>query len=168
MRLNHLKKLNMKRQKLKINKFNRIARCKGQAMAEYVVILVALSAALMTAGNGMIGFSKDDEDSLVQALHNRYTTQAYALSISEIPEGAGDLGELANYYLALDKYPALRPKLQTADAALTKVTTGLAKLNLGLDGLKEYTDPKKALDLIDTDTIKDQIKDELKNALNPF
>jgi Flp pilus assembly pilin Flp len=146
---------------------NNSPHSKGQAMVEYIVILVALSAALISAGNGSIGFSKDDKDSLVQALHNRYTTQAYALSISEIPEGR-DLGELADYYLALDKYPGLSPKLKTADEALTVVTSGLDLVTTGLDGLKEYADPKNALNLIDTDTIKDQVKDELKNALNPF
>ncbi|MFT6389124.1 MAG: hypothetical protein ACJAUP_002514 [Cellvibrionaceae bacterium] len=165
----------MKIQKLKLHTSNRIARSKGQAMAEYIVILVALTGALLTIGpgNGVIGLDKDDvrengDPSLIKALHDRYTAQAYALSISEIPEGAGNLGELANYYIALDKYPTLRPKLEAADATLNKVTSGLAKLNDGLDGLKEYTDPKKALDLLDTDIIKDQIKDELNNALNPF
>jgi Flp pilus assembly pilin Flp len=146
---------------------NNSPHSKGQAMVEYIVILVALSAALISAGNGSIGFSKDDKDSLVQALHNRYTTQAYALSISEIPEGR-DLGELADYYVALDKYPGLSPKLRTADKTLDKLTSGLENLNKGIDSLKKYADPKNALDLIDTDTVKDQIKNELENALNPF
>jgi hypothetical protein len=164
----------MTKQKLKLHTSNRIVRSKGQAMAEYIVILVALTGALLTIGpgNGVIGLNKDDltengDPSLIKALHDRYKAQAYALSISEIPEGK-DLGELRNYYIALDKYPTLRPKLKAADVTLNNVTTGLAKLNDGLDGLKEYTDPKKALDLLDTDIIKDQIKDELKNALNPF
>jgi Flp pilus assembly pilin Flp len=140
---------------------------RGQAMVEYVVILVALSAALISAGNGSIGFSKKDDGSLVQALHNRYTTQTYALSISEIPEGRS-LTELAEYYKGLDKYPALNSKLEIAGSTLTKGTNGLAIVDQGIDGLKKYTDPKNALDLIDTDTIKDEIKDQLKDAINPF
>ena len=146
---------------------NRQVRMQGQAMVEYVVILVALSAALISAGNGSIGFSKNDDGSLVQALHNRYTTQAYALSISEIPESRS-LTELAEYYKGLDKYPALSSKLETAGNTLNKVTNGLAIVDKGIDGLKAYTDPKNALDLIDTDTIKNQIKDQLKDAINPF
>jgi Flp pilus assembly pilin Flp len=153
-----------RRQHQNINNF---APSKGQAMVEYIVILAALSAALITAGDGSIGFSKKDEGSLVQALHHRYTAQAYALSISEIPEGKS-LDELADYYRELNKYPELRLKLKAADKTLLEVTSGFAVVEKGLDDLKKYTDPKNALDLIDTDAIKDQVKNELINAINPL
>lgn len=150
-----------------INTNNRPARMQGQSMIEYAVVLAALSTALIAAGNGSIGFSKDDDGSLVQALHNRYTTQAYALSISEIPEGRS-LTELADYYKSLDKYPSLSTKLETAGDTLNKVSVGLAKIDEGISNLEQYTDPAKALGLIDTDTIKDEVKDQIKDAINPF
>ncbi len=148
-------------------KSNRLSHAKGQAMIEYAVILVALTTALVAAGNGSIGFSKNDDDSLVQALHNRYTTQAYALSISEIPEGR-DLTELADYYNSLEKYPELSSKLESAGTTLNKISGGLAIVDQGISNLEKYTDPKEALNLIDTDAIKDEIKDQLKDAVNPF
>ena len=139
----------------------------GQAMVEYVVILAALSAALIAAGNGSIGLSKKDDGSLIKAMHERYTEQAYALSISEAPE-TDNLAELADYYNSLNKYPALSSKLEVAADTLTKVTNGLAIIDEGLTTLKKYTDPKEALKLIDADKIKDEVKNQLKDAINPF
>ncbi len=140
---------------------------KGQGMVEYIVILAALTTALIAAGNGSVGFSKDDDDSLVQALHERYTAQAYAISISEIPEGR-DLVELADYYNELGKYPSLSSKLDSAGSTLNKVSGGLAIIDQGISNLEKYTDPKEALGLVDTDAIKNEIKDQIKDAVNPF
>jgi Flp pilus assembly pilin Flp len=139
----------------------------GQAMIEYVVILAALSAALIASGNGSIGLSKTDNGSLLEAMHERYTEQAYALSISEAPE-TDDLAELAEYYNSLNKYPALSSKLEVAAVTLAKVTNGLAVVDKGLTTLKKYTDPAEAIKLIDTDTIKNEVKNQLEDAINPF
>jgi len=138
----------------------------GQGMVEYIVILAALITALIAAGSGSVGFSKDD-DSLVQALHERYTAQAYAISISEIPEGR-DLVELADYYNELGKFPSLSSKLDSAGSTLNKVSGGLAIIDQGISNLEKYTDPKEALGLVDTDAIKNEIKDQIKDAVNPF
>jgi len=139
----------------------------GQSMVEYVVILGALTTALLTAGVGNIGFSKADDQSLMQAMHNRYTDQAFALSISELPEGR-DLTELASYYNELDKYPELAKQLQASGAMLNKVTSGLSTISSGVSLLEQYTNPQAALNLIDTDAIKQEIKNNLEDAVNPF
>jgi hypothetical protein len=175
----NLKKLKIKRRQYP--KINRRTFNKGQAMIEYVVILGVLTSALLYVGNpddvdsGHIGFSKDDEGSLIQALHDRYTTQTHALSISEAPE-LTSYSELALYYKSLDKYPELSQKLDDAGVFLNKVTAGLVAVNDGVETLKEYTDPNKAASLIDTDAIKaevksqieDELKEQLKDAIKPF
>jgi Flp pilus assembly pilin Flp len=136
---------------------------RGQAMVEYIVILVALSAALISAGNGSIGFSKNDNGSLVQALHNRYTEQAYAISISESPE-FNDLNKLAEYYESLDKYPSLRGHLNTAGNTMTQLTNGLASVDQGLNNLETFADPSGALDLIHPDAITDEVRNQFIDA----
>jgi Flp pilus assembly pilin Flp len=140
------------------------ARLKGQAMIEYIVILGVLTAALLTAGEGSIGMSKDDEGSLVAALHKRYTTQTHALSISEAPETT-NFNDLALYYKSLGKFPKLADGLGEASVLLNKVTSTAVSIDDGIDKLKEYTDPKKALSLIDSDAIKDEVVEEIKNEL---
>ena len=143
----------------------------GQSMVEYTVVLVALTTALMTAGLGSVGLSKNDDQSLLQAMHQRYTTQAYSLSITELPEGR-DLAELADYYNSLDKYPELSQRLQDASESINKVSQGIAKVSDGVNTLKAYTDPKKALDSLDTTTMQNEItqtmKKAVKDSMNPF
>jgi hypothetical protein len=140
-------------------------------MVEYTVILVALTTALMTAGLGSVGLSKNDDQSLLQGLHKRYTTQAYSLSITELPEGR-NLTELAEYYESLDKYPELRQRLQDAAASITKVSQGITQVSSGVNTLKSYSDPKKALQSLDSSAMKDEItktmKKAVKDSMNPF
>ena len=140
-------------------------------MIEYSVILVALTTALMAAGLGSVGLTKNDDQSLMQALHQRYTAQAYALSVTELPEGR-DLGELADYYQSLDKYPELATQLQDASLAINRVSQGIAKATQGINTLKSYTDPKQALKDLNTDQVKGEItrtmKTAVKDAMNPF
>jgi hypothetical protein len=45
------------------------------------------------------------------------------------------------------------------------VTSTAVSIDDGIDKLKEYTDPKKALSLIDSDAIKDEVVEEIKNEL---
>ena len=143
----------------------------GQSMVEYTVVLVALTTALMTAGLGSVGLSKNDDQSLLQAMHQRYTTQAYSLSITELPEGR-DLAELAAYYDSLDKYPELSKRLQEASESINKVSQGISKVSDGVNTLKAYTDPKKALDNLDTTAMQNEItktmKKAVKDSMNPF
>ena len=143
----------------------------GQSMIEYSVILVALTTALMAAGLGSVGLSKNDDQSLMQALHQRYTAQAYALSVTELPEGR-DLGELAAYYQDLNKYPELAAQLQDASIAINQASQGIAKATQGINTLKSYTDPKQALQALDMDQVKGEItrsmKKAVKDAMNPF
>ncbi|MFT7491751.1 MAG: Flp pilus assembly pilin Flp [Pseudohongiellaceae bacterium] len=150
-------------------------RSKGQAMVEYVVILGVLVTALLTAGEGSIGLTKNDDGSLVQALHNRYTAQAYALSLSESPE-LNDLAELASYYKSLDKFPELSNKMNEADQFLIKLASNLNEVNTGMDQLKEYSqNPENAVRdtiTVGLDIAKDQMKTQLEEkfqeAISPF
>jgi hypothetical protein len=160
--------------RLKPFKTNSLARSKGQAMIEYVVITGVLVAALLTglqdddAGyakdEGYIGLSKNDEGSLVQALHKRYTAQAYALSLPEPPE-LNSLEDLSIYYDSLGKFPELSKKILQAGTFMNKLTSGLDAVNDGLDKLEEYTDPKKAKEILDPSTLKDKLKKELKEKV---
>ena len=143
----------------------------GQSMVEYVVITAALVSALLLAGLGSVGLSKNDDQSLLQAVHERYTDQAYALSISEIPEGR-DLTELADYYDEMGKYPTLADNLATGAETLADISRGISDASDVVSQLGQYTDPQNVLNLIDTDVLVDEIENELESAvedaLNPF
>ncbi len=94
----------------------------GQAMIEYtlVLFLVTFSAGLIHA----IGMKKDEEDSLLKAVHDRHAYQKAALSISELPEFS-DLKSQAAYYVSMGKYPELAGKLKTGSGTLTPKTQPL-------------------------------------------
>ncbi|MGK0411235.1 MAG: hypothetical protein ACJASB_003430 [Shewanella psychromarinicola] len=159
-------------------KINSLARSKGQAMIEYVIITGVLVAALLTGlqdddagyaeNEGYIGLSKNDDGSLLQALHRRYTAQAYALSLPEPPE-VNSLDKLSAYYDRLGKFPELSNNLYEASVLMNKLTNNLKKVNDGIDRLEDYADSNKAIDkakqLIDPDRIKDKIQDELEDQL---
>ena len=123
----------------------------GQAMVEYVVILVALSAVLLTANytagdgtnlpRGYIGFSEADQGSLVQAINQKHRGHNYALSLSEIPE-TDNWVALAAYYDSLNKYPELSGQLGQAGQKMGQITSGINKINSGLSQVNQYIPPK--------------------------
>ncbi|GEM_PF-1872311 len=96
-------------------------RQRGQAMVEYVVILAALTAALLLAGNGSV-------EDLRQAVVDSQRGQSYALSLSEIPE-TDDLERLAEYYRELGKYPQLADQLGSAGGRLGQLADQLEATN---------------------------------------
>ncbi len=91
-------------------------------MIEYtlVLFLVTFSAGLIHA----IGMSKDEENSLLKAMHDRHAYQKAALSISELPEFS-DLKQQASYYEAMGKFPELASHLKVGSAQLSKYTQQL-------------------------------------------
>lgn len=104
----------------------------GQAMVEYTVILLALTAALLAPSlwrssggdeTGVIGLDQSQRGSVLRAVANKHRGYGYALSLSEIPEMDGSkqpgqaedpLTELANFYDSLGKYPELSRQLGEA------------------------------------------------------
>lgn len=98
-----------------------VNRQRGQSMVEYVVILAALTAALLTAGNGSV-------EALRNSVVDWHRGQSYALSLSEIPE-TDDLGELATYYQDLGKYPELADQLAGAGDSLDTLADRLQQTN---------------------------------------
>ena len=102
---------------------------RGQSMVEYVVILMALSAALLAPGLGSVGLDQDtDRNSLLHAVANKHRGHMYALSLSEIPE-TDDLDELTAYYDSLDKYQGLSGQmgglLANINGSLNRISNGL-------------------------------------------
>lgn len=90
-------------------------------MVEYVVILAALTAALLLAGNGSV-------EALRQAVVDKQRGHSYALSLSELPE-TDDLGQLAEYYDALGKYPELATQLHSGSQQLGGLADRLEQTN---------------------------------------
>ncbi len=100
---------------------------KGQSMVEYVVILGALSAALLLPGLGSVGTEQSDGNSLLKAVADKHRGHGYALSLSEIPE-TDKLIELADYYDKLEKYPELSPQLRTGGQMLGSFSNHLTSM----------------------------------------
>lgn len=119
----------------------------GQSMVEYLVIVGALTAALIgTGGLGTVGFSKNDEKSLMQAMHDHFEFQTFALSISELPERR-DLADLAEYYEGEGKFERLSNQLGWVGDPMGKFVDKLGSLdNLGF---VNYLDPEKGVDLVE-------------------
>ncbi len=123
----------------------------GQSMVEYVVVLMALSAALLTVNyttrdgktvaDGYIGMSESDQGSLVQAFNQKHRGFGYALSLSEIPE-TDDLVALSVYYDRLGKYPELSKQLKSGGQALNKLSSGLNSISSGINSVGNYLPPK--------------------------
>lgn len=113
----------------------------GQAMVEYTVILLALTAALLAPSlwrssggdeTGVIGLDQSQRGSVLRAVANKHRGYGYALSLSEIPEMDGPkqpgqaqepLMELADYYDSLGKYPKLSPQLRAAGGQIGTLTS---------------------------------------------
>jgi len=114
----------------------------GQSMVEYVVILAALTAALLTPGLGSVGLTQNDADSLLRAAANKHRGHGYALSLSEIPE-TDDLVQLSAYYDSLGKYPDLSAQLASGAGTLTQLSNRLNTINGTLQGfnINSFTNP---------------------------
>lgn len=108
------------------------ARQRGQAMAEYVIVLMVLVAALLAPGLGSVGLDQDERDSLLWAVANKHRGHMYALSLSEIPE-TDDLIKLSDYYDTLGKYPELSPQLRSGGQKLGELAQRLGLVNRMLD-----------------------------------
>ncbi len=114
----------------------------GQSMVEYVVILAALTAALLTPGLGSVGLTQNDSDSLLRAAASKHRGHGYALSLSEIPE-TDDLAELATYYDSLGKYPELSAQLGSGASALGQLANRLNTIDQKLQSfnISSFSDP---------------------------
>ncbi|HEY3486551.1 MAG TPA: hypothetical protein VGL10_00660 [Gammaproteobacteria bacterium] len=83
----------------------------GQAMVEYVIILAALTLAVLAIGDGDFDTPEDSNvNELRQAIDYRHRGYTYALSLSEIPEAENPL-EVAEYYDSLGKHPELASQM---------------------------------------------------------
>jgi len=128
-----------------------ISKQRGQSMVEYVVILMALSAALLTVDytsrtgvdmpEGYIGTSEADEGSLIQAIHMKHRGHNYALSLAEIPE-TDDWVALADYYDSLNKYPELSAQIRSGGDKLGQLTSGINNITAGVNKVGSYMPPK--------------------------
>tara|TARA_Y100001935_G_scaffold255643_1_gene270415 strand:- start:19542 stop:19943 length:402 start_codon:yes stop_codon:yes gene_type:complete len=100
---------------------------KGQSMVEYVVIIGALSAALILPGLGSIGIIPTDQDSVLEGFSNKHRGHGFAISLSEMPE-TDSLAELAAYYERLGKYPELTPQLKAGSQKLGMFSNRLTEM----------------------------------------
>ena len=128
----------------------RLLRQRGQSMVEYVVILGALSAALLYVSYttrdgqdipyGYIGSRESDPGSLIQAINQKHRGQGYALSLSEIPE-TDDLQQLQVYYDRLDKYPELSKQLGDLSSKLGEIDSRIRRTTQVINQIKQYVPP---------------------------
>lgn len=115
-------------------------------MIEYTVILIALTTTLYSVTQGLstsevVGVNKDQAGTLMNALHQSYTSQNLAIRISELPEYS-DLSEMKNYYDQLGKYPTLANQLKSADTQMNNVKQQLDTYNNYIGELSKYKDVK--------------------------
>ena len=118
----------------------------GQSMVEYTVLLIALTAAMLTVSGGEYGHVgtrkstpteqhyQQYDRSLMQAVHQRYRAQSYGLRITELPELNVD--GLSQYYNRLEKFPALSSEINKVAGHLNKVNQNFNDVNEGLSKLK--------------------------------
>lgn len=120
----------------------------GQSMVEYVVILAALSAALLAPGLGSVGITQSESGSLLRAIANKHRGHSYALSLSEIPE-TDDLSELSTYYDNLGKYPVLSGQLAAGASSLGNLANNLNKVDNTLQkfDISKFKDPFNNINL---------------------
>lgn len=104
-------------------------------MVEYVVILSAITVALLTPGLGSV---EDLED----AVQDKQRGYSYALSLSAIPE-TDDLTELADYYDSLGKYPELSAEIRSGDQAMKDFVESYTNI---VGPLKDMSSPSAILD----------------------
>ncbi len=132
----------------------------GQSMVEYVVILMALSAALLTANYtagdgtdlpmGYIGTSEAEQGSLIQAINMKHRGHNYALSLSQIPDAADCGGEMndgkptgvAAFYESLEKYPELSPQLRSCERMMARLTSGINRITSEVSRVSSYIPPR--------------------------
>jgi len=107
----------------------------GQSMVEYVVILGALSAALLAPGLGSIGTSPTDQNSVLKAISDKHRGHGYTISLSEPPE-TDELLVLADYYDRLGKYPELSAQLRSGGTKLGAFSSHLTQLGSAINQLK--------------------------------
>ncbi|MCP3671731.1 MAG: hypothetical protein GY814_15135 [Gammaproteobacteria bacterium] len=120
---------------------------RGQSMVEYVVVLAALTAALLAPGLGSVGVTQDDTDSLLRAVASKHRGHGYALSLSEIPE-TDTLSELSEYYDSLGKYPDLSAQLASGADVLDQLASTLNTADSTLKNfdLDAFEDPFGSID----------------------
>lgn len=122
---------------------------RGQSMVEYTVILIALTTALYTITSSgdrgkLIGSDKHQPDSLLQAMHQHYTQQSYALRLSQLPERHSQQ-DLAQYYDALNKYDALAPQLNNWAASVNQLNGKVMSANQNIKNVRSQIDQAKNL-----------------------
>ncbi len=137
----------------------------GQSMIEYSVVLVALTVALLNVYDEpdqvTLGLNKDDENTLMYAVHQRYTAQSYGLRISELPERE-NMEDIAAYYDELEKFPKLSKKLHSVASSLNEVTGYVNDINTNITELGNYS-PEDI-----KDEIQDLAEDQFENAIKSF
>jgi Flp pilus assembly pilin Flp len=108
-------------------------RSTGQSMVEYTVILVALTLAVLAAGDGDFSTPEDGNiNELRQAVQFKYRGYSYALSLSEIPE-SDNLVEVADYYDSMGRHPELADQLSLAGGSLDSMLEDYVDFVSGLD-----------------------------------
>ena len=135
----------------------------GQSMIEYTVILVALTTTLYSVTQGpstttVIGTDKDQDNSLMQGMHRRYSEQSFGLRITDLPEYS-NIDDIKGYYENLGKYPELSKKLVSAAASINQVTAGLDTLNNHIEQLASYKERLKNIDQELEGYIKEAVDD---------
>ena len=137
----------------------------GQSMIEYTVILMALTVLLVNVTGEpeepTLGLSRVDENTLMYAVHQRYTAQDFGLRISELPVRS-NLADITDYYDELEKFPHLSKKLDGGASSINKVTEAVNSIESSISTLTDY----------DLDAVKDKVKDlaeeQFKDALTDF
>ncbi|MCJ8337757.1 MAG: hypothetical protein MJK10_04755 [Pseudomonadales bacterium] len=132
-------------------------------MIEYTVILVALTTTLYSVTQGpstttVIGTDKDQDNSLMQGIHRRYSEQSFGLRITDLPEYS-NIDDIKGYYENLGKYPELSKKLGSAAASINQVTAGLDTLNNHIEQLASYKERLKNIDQELEGYIKEAVDD---------
>jgi hypothetical protein len=113
----------------------------GQAMVEYVVVLSALTLAVLALGDGDFNTPEDSNiEELRQAVDFRHRGYTYAVSLSEIPEDENPL-EVALYYESLGKHPELAGQLKGGYSAVQDFTDQYVNFTTALRSF----DPSSAL-----------------------
>ncbi|HEX5056720.1 MAG TPA: hypothetical protein VFX02_09505 [Gammaproteobacteria bacterium] len=113
----------------------------GQSMVEYVVVLAALTLAVLAIGDGDFSTPEDSNmDELRQAIDYRYRGYSYAVSLSEIPESENPL-EVAQYYDSLGKYPELASQMSGGYSTIEDYVNKYVDFT---SGLRDF-DPSSAL-----------------------
>lgn len=104
----------------------------GQSMVEYVVVLVALTLAVLSLGDGDFSTPEDGNmDELRQAIDFRYRGYSYAVSLSELPESENPL-EVAQYYDSLGKHPELASQMAGGYTAIEDFVEDYVNFTSGL------------------------------------